>query len=88
MICRSEEEFSDVTENYYIKVDNNIIECENEFLNAFDKFFKIHYILNLKFDNRLSKMFNFFEVFVYKIKNVKPVGVVHEMYKKLTSVSV
>lgn len=56
---------------------------ENNFLSALDTLFKIHYVFNIKFEAKLTKMFNFLDVFVYKIKNVKPLGVVANIEKKM-----
>lgn len=41
-------------------------------LTAFDKLFKIHYVLNVHYDKSLTYFYNFMEAFIYKMPNVEP----------------
>lgn len=53
------------------------------FKTAFDIIFKLYYIFNAKFPTTFSKLFNFFETVIYKIKNVSAFAAVDTFYTSL-----
>ena len=73
---------------YYAVVDNKVITLGNNLIPAFDILYKRHHVFNIKYDVSLSKFYNFFDVFIYKIKGVNPLGLTTSFKKKISALSV
>ena len=67
----------------YAVVDGEMIPVGTDFVHAFDVLYKIHHVYNLKYEAALSKFYNFFDAFIYKIKGVNPLGASSNFFKKI-----
>jgi hypothetical protein len=56
-----------VGKNFYVVCEERTIECGIDCQKCFEVLFKIFYVLNLKFSDRLIGFFNFFQNFVFQV---------------------
>lgn len=43
-------------------------------MDAFDKLYKTFYVFNLKYEKRLNRFFNFFDVFIFQTPSVNAIA--------------
>lgn len=84
IVCKNYNKFDTNESQMYIIVDDYFFECTDDFISAFDVLYKVHYVFNLKFDQSVAKFYNFFDCYIYKIKNIKPLGLVSNFFKKMS----
>ena len=68
-------------------VDGNVLpEKFSNFVLAFDYLFKVHFVLNLKYDVNLETFFKFIQVYFYKVEvdSVTFTPKMHELRARLS----
>lgn len=52
---------------YYVVVDGHTLPPVSDALKCFDLLFKVHFVFNIKYDERLDSFWKFIQFFYYKI---------------------